>query len=212
MTCRSRNTWPTYLFGNSNCLPNNCDETDPCTDPCNNPSSQTDHLAYNGPSLPCTGINTCDTLTVVIQKIEELFCSILNANTTTTTTSSSTTTSTTSSTTTTTTTVFIATTTTTTIDEETTTTSTTIVEDTTTTTTTTGEPPTTTTTTTDGFYRYVANFYTCLVGCTSPVQVGLYVKSLSELNVQSFYWDVIGEDFIELLIRLLRMVLKYYLG
>ena len=68
---------------------------DDCVDPCQNPHSQSDHLAYIGAALPCTGIDNCDTLTVVIQKIEAAICSLQSAVVTTTTSSSTTTTSTT---------------------------------------------------------------------------------------------------------------------
>lgn len=83
--------WPYFLPVPPNCTP------DPCSDPCQNWWSQTDHLAYTGPNLPCTGIETCDTLTVVIQKIEEAICQLMATTTSTTSTSTSTTTSTTTS-------------------------------------------------------------------------------------------------------------------
>jgi len=44
------------------------------SDPCKNPDAQSSYLAYTGPPLPCTGVNPCDTLTVVIQKIEHRVC------------------------------------------------------------------------------------------------------------------------------------------
>jgi len=34
----------------------------------------TDNIVYNGPNLPCTGINFQDTLTCVIDKINDLLC------------------------------------------------------------------------------------------------------------------------------------------
>lgn len=34
----------------------------------------TDDVVYSGANLPCSGINTCDTLTVVIQKIDTFLC------------------------------------------------------------------------------------------------------------------------------------------
>jgi len=55
-------------------------------------------LAYNGENLPCTEIDQCDTLTVVLQKIEEKICilqGLLIPTTTTTTTIIPTTTTTT---------------------------------------------------------------------------------------------------------------------
>lgn len=168
--------WYYYLYGSPTCCNTPCNTTDPCADPCTTPSKQSSNLAYNGPDLPCTGIETCDTLSEAIQKIEEAICTILGMFTTTTTTT------------------VAGTTTTTTTVAPTTTTTTTTVEGTTTTTTTV-EPITTTTTTSDGFFRYVANFYTCVVGCTSPVITGVNVKSMVELNVQSFYSDAIGGGF-----------------
>lgn len=80
--------------------------TNGCNDPCNQHVISTDQVAYTGPNLGCTGINTCDSITVALQKINEQICDIwevVNAFTTTSTTTStstSTTTSTTSTTTT----------------------------------------------------------------------------------------------------------------
>lgn len=121
-----------------------CGATDPCgcTDP-RNDLKGSDEVKYTGPTLPCTNIETCDTLTVALQKIDEKICEILAAIAPTTTTTS---TSTAAPVTTTTTTVAPITTTTTT-EAPTTTTTTTEAPVTTTTTT---EAPTTTTTTTEG--------------------------------------------------------------
>ena len=100
-------------------------------DPCHVYKTNTDNTFYNGGNLPCTGVNTCDSLTTVLQKIDNKLCptnlatAILNvilnnpgllnqfctlvsncSPTTTTTSTSSSTTSTTSSTTSTTTTTI----------------------------------------------------------------------------------------------------------
>jgi len=141
-----------------------CGSTDPCG--CTDPRSDlkgSDQVKYTGPTLPCTGITTCDTLTVALQKIDEKICEILAAIATTTTTTSTstaapvtttttteapiTTTTTTEAPTTTTTTTEAPVTTTTTTEAPATTTTTTTAEPVTTTTTTTAEPVTTTTTT-----------------------------------------------------------------
>jgi hypothetical protein len=55
--------------------PKSC-SSDPCADPCYVPGRRSDDLAYNGPALPCTEIETCDTLSVAIQKIEAAICNI----------------------------------------------------------------------------------------------------------------------------------------
>ena len=130
---------------NANCP--GCGSSDPCgcNDSCKDITGS-NHVKYIGPNLPATGIATCDSLTVALQKIDNLI-SILQIAISTTTTTTSTSTST-SSTTTTTTTLEPTTTTTTTTEEPTTTTTTTTTEEPTTTTTTTTETPTTTTTTT----------------------------------------------------------------
>lgn len=143
-------------------------------DPCHAHKTGTDLVFYNGANLPCVGVDTCDSVTLALQKIDQklcpealalailgaiannvsinnMFCTLVNqcipTTTTTTSTSTSTTTSTTStsSTTTSTTTTIAPTTTTTTTTPTTTTTTTTLAPTTTTTTTIT---PTTTTTTT----------------------------------------------------------------
>jgi hypothetical protein len=64
-------------------------------DPCHAHNTNTDLVFYSGTNLPCIGANTCDDLTLVLQKIDEAICQLQNAHTTTTTTSSSTTTTTT---------------------------------------------------------------------------------------------------------------------
>jgi hypothetical protein len=42
--------------------------------PCGVKKITTDNVVYSGSNLPCSGINTCDTLTVVIQKIDTFLC------------------------------------------------------------------------------------------------------------------------------------------
>ena len=75
-------------------------------DPCDQKLKVSGLITYVGPNLSCTGINTCDDLTTVIQKLEEAICSLTTTTTSTSTSSTSTTTTTsTSSTTTTTTTI-----------------------------------------------------------------------------------------------------------
>jgi hypothetical protein len=74
-----------YLPVNSLCSSN----IDPCTEPCKNPRAWSSNMVYKGPNLSCTGIEDCDTLSTVIQKIEAKMCeinSILGLTTTTTTT------------------------------------------------------------------------------------------------------------------------------
>ena len=142
---------------------------------CNDPCISSFQIIYNGPNLPCTGIQSKDNLEVALQKIDNRMCSdefiahiidtientpLLQAyfcqlvascsstpttTTTSTSTSSTTTTTTTIAPTTTTTTTTVAPTTTTTTSSTSTTTTTTTITPTTTTTTTVA--PTTTTTT-----------------------------------------------------------------
>lgn len=60
------------------------------TNPCENPGAQSDNLVYVGPNLPCTGIRTCDSLSIALQKIDKQICdlktALFNLTTTTTTT------------------------------------------------------------------------------------------------------------------------------
>lgn len=35
---------------------------------------QSTNLVYDGPNLPCSGIRTCNTITVALQKIDEKLC------------------------------------------------------------------------------------------------------------------------------------------
>lgn len=54
-------------------------------DPCYVYKTNTDNTFYNSGNLPCTGVNTCDSLTTVLQKIDNKLCpenlalAILNA-------------------------------------------------------------------------------------------------------------------------------------
>jgi hypothetical protein len=43
-------------------------------DPCHVYKTNTDNTFYNGGNLPCTGVNTCDSLTTVLQKIDNKLC------------------------------------------------------------------------------------------------------------------------------------------
>lgn len=89
---------PCYGYGTTSPTGTNCG-----ADPCDQNIKASDLIKYIGPNLPCTGINTCDDLTTVIQKLEEAICSLTTTTTSTSSTSTTTTTSTSSTTTTTTT-------------------------------------------------------------------------------------------------------------
>jgi hypothetical protein len=113
-----------FLPQNPGCNSSPLINTVPCSsgDPCTTQLTASSYVSYSGPNLPCTGIQTCDTLTVALQKIDVDICDLINTTIslqnqinalTTTTTSTSTSTST--STTTTTTTIPPTTTTTTTL-------------------------------------------------------------------------------------------------
>jgi len=55
---------------------------------CSADTIQSDAVIYSGPNLPCTGVNTCDKLTDVLQKMDAQICALQEAlyNLTTTTT------------------------------------------------------------------------------------------------------------------------------
>lgn len=77
--------------------PKSDDEEDPCN-PCVSKPIESSRIAYDGPNLPCTGIKTCDELSVVLQKLDNIICGLQDCcqgGITTTTTSSTTTTTTT---------------------------------------------------------------------------------------------------------------------
>ena len=38
---------------------------------------QSTNLVYDGPNLPCTGISTCNTLTIALQKIDAKLCELI---------------------------------------------------------------------------------------------------------------------------------------
>lgn len=75
---------------------------------CNIDPIPTDVIYYSGPNLPCSGINSCDSLTTILQKIDPFLCAsaiceVVRGCTTSTSTTSTTTTTPPSTTTTTTT-------------------------------------------------------------------------------------------------------------
>jgi hypothetical protein len=49
-----------------------------CENKCNN-TTGSDELSYSGPNLPGTGINTCDSITVAIQKIDQAILELRQA-------------------------------------------------------------------------------------------------------------------------------------
>lgn len=55
-------------------------------DPCDNKLKASNLIKYIGPNLPCTDINTCDDLTTIIQKLEQIICNLQDCCGTTTTT------------------------------------------------------------------------------------------------------------------------------
>lgn len=97
----------TFLPANPYCNTNPVLNTPLCSDcdPCAKPVCS-DSVKYNGPGMSCSDIDSCDSLTVALQKLNQQVCDIwevvntLTTTTTSTSTSSSTTTSTTSTTTT----------------------------------------------------------------------------------------------------------------
>lgn len=78
MSCNSCNT--PYRISQFYAYPDNCIAL----------PIQTTNLVYDGPNLPCSGIRTCNTITVALQKIDQKLCEfaeeIYNSTTTTTTT------------------------------------------------------------------------------------------------------------------------------
>jgi hypothetical protein len=72
--------YPWYFLPVNPCCSSPCD---PCGNPMSTPARQSDYIVYTGANLPCSGIDTGDTLTVVIQKIETLLCGITTTTTTT---------------------------------------------------------------------------------------------------------------------------------
>jgi hypothetical protein len=66
-----------------------CGLSDPCgcSDPYSDKTASSD-VKYTGPNLPCTGIQTCDDLSTILQKMDQAICALqaVIAPTTTTTT------------------------------------------------------------------------------------------------------------------------------
>ena len=60
-------------------------------DPCDAKLKVSNLIKYVGPSLPCTGIDTCDDLTTILQKLELIICQLTTTTTSTSTTSTTTT-------------------------------------------------------------------------------------------------------------------------
>lgn len=49
-----------------------------CSENCSTKIVSSDRVSYIGPNLPCSGINTCTSLTTVIQKFDEELCFLKN--------------------------------------------------------------------------------------------------------------------------------------
>lgn len=81
---------PCYGGGNISPTGTNCG-----ADPCDNKLKTSDLIKYIGPNLPCTGIETCDDLTTILQKLELAICQFTTTTTSTSTSTSSSTTTTT---------------------------------------------------------------------------------------------------------------------
>ena len=45
-------------------------------DQCVEINTGSDNVKYTGPNLPCSGINTCDDLTLILQKLDEKICEL----------------------------------------------------------------------------------------------------------------------------------------
>lgn len=60
---------PCYNYGGTVVYPRGCG-----IDPCTAFKTGTDLVFYNGANLPCSGVNTCDSLTVALQKFDEKVC------------------------------------------------------------------------------------------------------------------------------------------
>jgi hypothetical protein len=52
-------------------------------DPCDTKLKISNLIKYVGPNLPCTGIDTCDDLTTILQKLELAICQLTTTTTTT---------------------------------------------------------------------------------------------------------------------------------
>lgn len=65
---------------NTNCGCNN-EITKQCYDnPCKTHLTLSSNVVYNGVILSCINVNPCDTLNVVLQKIDEVICNLIAQN------------------------------------------------------------------------------------------------------------------------------------
>jgi len=69
-----------YLPKNPHCNTTPLINTTPCIggNPCTTQLVASEYVAYSGPNLPCTNVQTCDTLTVALQKVDEQICNLIN--------------------------------------------------------------------------------------------------------------------------------------
>ena len=77
---------PCYGAGTTSPTGTNCG-----ADPCDNKLKISSLIKYVGPNLPCTGIENCDNLTTILQKLELVICQLTTTTTSTSTTSTTTT-------------------------------------------------------------------------------------------------------------------------
>lgn len=83
MSCGTYRILGNYAYREGTC---GCGTTDNC---CTCDPIQTTNIIYSSSNLPCSGVNTCDTMDTVLQKIDAKLCelalAIYNLGTTTTT-------------------------------------------------------------------------------------------------------------------------------
>lgn len=58
------------------CHPNNPSVRTCGVDPCFTYKTTTDLVKYIGPNLPCIDVNTCETVTLALQKIDDALCGV----------------------------------------------------------------------------------------------------------------------------------------
>jgi hypothetical protein len=60
-------------------LPTNpCCDCDPIINSCGNDKEVSSNIVYDGPTLPTSGVKSCDTINVALQKIDEVLTKLVS--------------------------------------------------------------------------------------------------------------------------------------
>ena len=69
--------YPFLTVNTCNCTATTSSCNNSCNDNCTSSPILSSNIVYNGPALTCTTIEPCNTLNIVLQKIDAVICALL---------------------------------------------------------------------------------------------------------------------------------------